>query len=150
MKTRLRMLIAEDNQDDAYLLEQAFARVPVAFHQIVGDGGEVQDYLERKGNYSDTKRYQTPNCFVIDLKMPRLDGFGLLHWLRNHSDYKCVPRIVITSSSDPRDISRAYDHGAHTTFIKPKRFSETTELIQSIGNYWLRAELFDSHTDRQQ
>lgn len=143
MKTRLRMLIAEDDPGDVFLLERTFQKIDVAYHHFVEDGLGVIEYLTRKGQFADVMRYPTPNLLLLDLAMPRLDGFGVLQWLQTHPELAVIPTIVFTGYTNPSDIKRAYDLGAHSVFIKPDTGTARNELIETIGSYWIRAQFYD-------
>ena len=85
MERNLTILIAEDSDDDAYFLRRAMEKIgwtnPV---QILTDGGEVMDYLKGDGPYQDRSRYPFPSVMFIDIKMPRVNGFEVLKWLKEH------------------------------------------------------------------
>lgn len=147
MKTRLRLLFAEDNAHDIQMLQLALERVQVAFHHIVQDGAEVIDYLQQNDRYSNRQQFKQPNCLVLDLSMPRMDGFEVLKWINNHPEHKFLPRIVLTGHRSPDMVRRAYEFGANTVFFKTTRADATINLVQTIGNYWLNALLYEPKSD---
>jgi CheY-like chemotaxis protein len=132
MKNKI-VLIAEDNQDDFFLVQRAFRRadIPVEL-KWVKDGSEAKAYL------SDIGRMQpAPALILADLKMPRMDGFELLTWVRSNPSLRRIPFVVLTSSSQNPDINRAYDMGANSYLVKPSRFEELMSLSQGLKDYWL-------------
>src|SRR2546427_3883125 len=104
------VLIVEDNPDDFMLLERAFARanIPARLHWA-RDGVEAKAYLSGEGEYMDRRRYELPSVVLADLKMPRMDGFDLLVWMRSKPLLRRIPYVVLTSSNQGPDINRAYD-----------------------------------------
>jgi CheY-like chemotaxis protein len=139
MKSRLHILIAEDNAEEIRLLDQAFKKVNVAYYHIVHDGTEVVDYLQGKGRYSDTQKFVRPNCLIIDLDMPRMNGFEVLKWMKENPRDAIIPTLVITSKPTPATVKTAYDMGAQTVFARPVTPEQTVELLETLGTYWVRA-----------
>jgi CheY-like chemotaxis protein len=135
-----RVLIAEDDPSDVFLLQRAFtaAQVPATLH-VVRDGQEAIDYLEGQDSYSDRSTYPLPDLLLLDLKMPRLNGFDVLNWLRNKPGLKRLMVTVLTSSDQPKDINRAYDLGANSYLLKPHALAELSELIKRVQKYWLES-----------
>jgi CheY-like chemotaxis protein len=131
------ILVAEDTEDDALLLERALQRVglqnPV---QIVTDGEELLDYLRGDGRYADREVYPLPRILFTDLKMPRVDGFEVLKWVQKNPEFAVVPTIVFSNSSDPQDIQRAYQLGAHAYRVKPADVSRLEEMLRVTYEFW--------------
>jgi CheY-like chemotaxis protein len=127
------ILAAEDEETDALILRLAFERARVTNPLIVvGDGQEAIDYLEGRGAYADRAAYPLPVLLLLDLKMPRLSGFDVLAWLATRSDFKELPAIVLSSSSDDSDIRRAKAAGARDYFVKPHNLSELVTIMQTV------------------
>ena len=133
-----KVLIAEDDPGDAFLLQRAFAaaQVPATLY-FVGDGQEAIDYLGGTGAYSDRKTYPLPDLMLLDLKMPKLNGFDVLTWIRQQPGLKRLPVTVLTSSDQPQDINRAYDLGANSYLLKPHGSQELSDLVGRVQKYWL-------------
>ncbi len=136
---RKRVLIAEDDAGDVFLLQRAFAaaQVPASLH-FVRDGQEAIDYLEGESEFGDRKTYPLPDLMLLDLKMPRLNGFDVLSWVRQQPGLKRLVTIL-TSSDQPQDINRAYDLGANSYLLKPHSSNELSELVKRVEKYWLEA-----------
>src|SRR5215469_16308856 len=117
------ILLVEDEENDATLVKMAFNRNnlqnPV---QWVQDGLEAIAYLNGEGVYADRAKYPFPEVLILDLKMPRMSGLELLSWIREHPEYRVIPRIIMTSSRLERDIESAYTLGANTYMVKPSSF----------------------------
>jgi CheY-like chemotaxis protein len=138
MRARKAILVAEDSQEDAYILKRAFEEIgcdaPLLF---VKDGQEALDYLAGTGEYDDRKTYPLPRLMLLDLKMPKLDGFDVLGWLQNQPKLKTLPVTVLTSSDQDKDVDRAYGLGANSYLVKPDSYNGFVEIVQKLRAYWL-------------
>jgi CheY-like chemotaxis protein len=136
--THKEVLIAEDDPGDIFLLQRAFtaAGVRASLH-FVRDGQEAIDYLGGEANYADRTTYPLPDLMLLDLKMPRLNGFDVLQWLRQQPGLKRLLVTILTSSDQARDIDRAYDLGVNSYLLKPHGSSDLAELVQRVQRYWL-------------
>jgi CheY-like chemotaxis protein len=133
-----RVLIAEDDPSDIFLLQRAFtaAAVPASLH-FVRDGQEAIDYLGGEASFSDRATYPLPDLMLLDLKMPRLNGFDVLEWLRKQPGLRRLLVTILTSSDQARDIDRAYDLGANSYLLKPHGTHELSDLVTRLQRYWL-------------
>ena len=136
--TAKRVLIAEDDPSDVFLLQRAFnaSGVPATLH-FVRDGQEAIDYLGGEADYSDRAAYPLPDLMLLDLKMPRLNGFDVLEWLRKQPGLRRLLVTILTSSDQATDIDRAYDLGANSYLLKPHGSHELTDLVNRLQRYWL-------------
>jgi CheY-like chemotaxis protein len=141
-ETAKKVLVAEDDPSDVFLLQRAFAAasVPASLH-FVRDGQEAIDYLTGEADYSDRATYPLPDLMLLDLKMPRLNGFDVLEWLRKQPGLKRMLVTILTSSDQARDIDRAYDLGANSYLLKPHGSQELNELVERVQRYWLELNL---------
>jgi CheY-like chemotaxis protein len=132
------ILVAEDLDSDAKLLQMAFHRagidVPICF---VRDGTEAIEYLKVGSTPSTGQRQSMPAMFLLDLKMPRMDGFEVLEWLRGQSGLKRLVVIVLSASDLKMDVNRAYDLGANSYLVKPHDFDLLEGLARNLRQYWL-------------
>ena len=135
---RKKVLVAEDDAGDVFLLQRAFtlSEVPAALH-FVRDGQEAIDYLGGKAAFADRKTHPLPDLLLLDLKMPRLNGFDVLEWLRQQPGLKRLLVTILTSSDQPQDINRAYDLGANSYLLKPHNSQELSDLVSRVQQYWL-------------
>ena len=133
------VLLADDDENVHLLMRRAFLKAGV-FHVInmVQDGNEAVDYLTGNGLYSDRAAYPLPLLLLLDLDMPGKHGFDVLQWIRAESDVKRMVVVVFSTSDEPGDINRAYDLGANSYLVKPRRLNEFTELAVSLDEYWLK------------
>src|SRR5438067_413418 len=136
-KRRQTILLAEDDGDAVLLLKMACARSrlinPI---QVVGDGGQVIAYLGGEGIYGDRARFPMPCLLLLDLKIPNKNGFDVLSWLRSHAGVHRLPVVVLTSSTDPSDINRAYHLGANSYAVKPAAFDTFIDLLNRLECWW--------------
>src|ERR1041385_7847662 len=108
MKKSEHILLAKDNESDALLLKRAIEAADInASLQIVRDGQEAVDYLKGVSPFSDRVQHPLPKLMLLDLRMPRLDGFQVLNIVRPQLGMTTLPVIVLTNSEDPADIRRA-------------------------------------------
>jgi CheY-like chemotaxis protein len=132
------MLLVEDDPNDILLIQRAFAKACLVNPlKVVRDGEEALNYLSGSGEFADRGRYPLPSLILLDLKLPRKSGLEILQWLRQQPNLKHIPVIVLTSSKESSDVSRAYDLGANSYLVKPVGFEGLLELVKSIGMYWM-------------
>ena len=119
-KRELTILLVEDSPDDAFFFRRALDKtgLKVALH-VAGDGEDAIDYLTNRGRFNDATRYVLPDVVFIDLKMPHINGFELLQWIRAQFAETPFRALALTSSDEPQDRKRALDLGAHGYFLKP-------------------------------
>jgi len=138
MPAREAILIADDSDEDAFILERAFRRtgcdLPLRF---VKDGQEAMDYLAGEGKFGDRTAHPLPRLMILDLKMPKADGFDVLGWLQNQPTLKLLPVTVLSSSDEDRDVDRAYALGANSYVVKPASFGGIVSLVETLKAYWL-------------
>ena len=132
------ILVAEDDPTDAYFFERAFKRagISVVLH-FVRDGQEVIDYLQGEGQFADRTRHPLPQLLLLDLKMPRLNGFEVLEWVRQQPGFNGLQIVIFSSSGEPKDINRAYGLGANWYLVKPHSMDELTALVGRFKKFWL-------------
>src|ERR1051325_1929964 len=120
MPNRLKLLVAEDSNEDVFLLERALQQTGVAINaRFVSDGQEAVDYLEGVGEFGNRQAYPMPALIMLDLKMPRFNGFDVLNWMKSQPEHRRTPVIIFSSSDDRGDIDRAYELGASCYMAKP-------------------------------
>jgi CheY-like chemotaxis protein len=135
------ILVAEDDLTDAYFFERAFKRagIPVVLH-FVRDGQEVLDYLQGVGQFADRTAHPVPQLVLLDLKMPRLDGFEVLEWVRKQPGFNGLQMVIFSSSDEPRNINRAYDLGTNWYLVKPHSMEELNALVGRFKKFWLEGD----------
>ena len=133
------ILLAEDEEDYVLLIQRAFAqaKIPNPMH-VVWNGQEAIAYLKGEGKYSNREEYPLPDLFLLDLKMPRVNGFEVLRWLRAQPGLAPLRVLVLTSSDAIRDVNDAYKLGANSFLVKPMDFQDFAQLSRLIQEFWLK------------
>jgi two-component system, response regulator len=132
------ILLVEDNPSDVALTRRALERSHVANTMVVaGDGQDALDYLFCTGAYASRNPSEMPAVVLLDLKLPRVDGFGVLKRLRSDDRTRRLPVVVLTSSSQEQDVAASYDLGVNSYMRKPVDFHQFAEAIRQLGLYWL-------------
>jgi CheY-like chemotaxis protein len=139
-KDRPLILLFEDDDNDVLLMQRALKKAAIESPVIVvRDGQEGIDYMEGSGKYHNRSYYSLPDIIILDLKMPRKTGLEFLEWMQAHPKLRVIPTILLSSSKEDSDISKAYDLGVNTYFVKPCCFAESVELVKAMQQYWIRA-----------
>jgi CheY-like chemotaxis protein len=132
------VLLCEDDPDDVLLTQIAFEKARLANPlQIARDGEEAIAYLQGEDRFADRTQFPLPILILLDLKMPKLDGFHVLQWLRSRPELNRLAVAIMTSSDHDPDISRAYELGADSYLIKPPDAEALLALVQRLRAYWL-------------
>jgi len=132
------ILMVEDNPNDAQLLDRQL-QLSALKHKlhIVPDGREAIHYLTRAGQHQGLNSFRPPCLLIIDLKVPSVDGFALIEWVRKDSQTSQIPIIVYSGSASPEDVQRAYAVGANAYFAKltgPGHYNLLFDAIQEFCN----------------
>ena len=141
MKINFPILIAEDDAGDTAILKRALREVGFnnPFH-VSPDGPDVVKYLRGEEPYDDRKKHLFPRILIMDLKMPGMDGFELLEWIRDHRECSVIPRVILSTSRDPRNIQRAYQLGVNSYIYKPPTFEGLVNRLDLVFHYWEMCE----------
>lgn len=103
----------------------------------LSDGEEAIAYLSHSGKYADRQEYPLPSLILLDLKLPRIGGFEVLRWIREKSDFPCIPVVMMTVSDEMKDVQEAYRRGAQSFLIKPILADDLKELLKTWEKHWL-------------
>src|SRR5260221_2758040 len=134
------ILVADDEKNDIFFLRRAFQEAGLNALIIgVPDGEEAEKFLAGEDSFSDRSRFPIPGLLVLDVKMPKRDGFDVLKWLQGRDDLRDLTVVMLSSSSQDSDIQRARELGARDYFVKPSDFDQLTELVQTIAQRWLNS-----------
>lgn len=126
----LYLLHVEDDDNDAFFVERAFANAKINLAiQRVSDGQSAIDYLSGTGKYKDRDQYPLPQIMLLDLKLPLRDGFEVLEWARDQQEFRSLPIIVLSSSAEPKDTIKASRLGATAYVVKMIGFRDLLEKI---------------------
>lgn len=131
------ILIADDDADDRMFLEQALRQSGYT-HEIhtVEDGEELLDYLRGQGRYQ-SKDMRWPTLLILDLNMPRKNGFQALSEIKDDNKLRRLPVVVMTTSAADEDVIKTYNLGVNSFITKPFNFNRLVEIISALKIYWL-------------
>ncbi len=132
----IRLLLVEDDEADILLAQRAFERANI-WNQVdvVRDGREMLDYLNNKGDYTDTARYPRPDLILLDLNMPGIDGREALETMLQDPKLKAIPVVIISTSDYERDIEFGRAHGVQHYIIKPIQVDNILETCSAIRDF---------------
>jgi len=132
------ILLVEENPDDVALTMRAFKRShlmnPIC---VARDGVEALDFLFARNEYQSRATQALPTLVILDLKLPKLDGLGVLKAIRADERTKFLPVVILTSSKEEQDLVSGYELGANSYVRKPVDFAEFIEAAKVLGIYWL-------------
>jgi CheY-like chemotaxis protein len=129
------ILIVEDNRADRRLVEDLLKKGKVLVDLNSAEDGEVaMAYLKKEGQYKDAK---TPDLILLDLNMPKKNGFEVLEEMKSDENLKRIPVIVMTISKEDEDVLKSYNLHANAYIVKPVEINQFVEAVKSIENFWL-------------
>jgi two-component system, response regulator len=132
------ILLVEDNPDDAALTVRALKKNKIGIELVVAqDGVEALDYLFGQGSFAGRDTREMPQVVLLDLKLPKLDGLGVLKRLRADQRTKLLPVVILTSSNEEEDRLNGYGLGANSYVRKPVDFDAFVAAAAQLGLYWL-------------
>jgi CheY-like chemotaxis protein len=144
MLDHVPILLAEDDKNDIFLMRRAFDSAgylnPLC---VVHNGQEVLDYLEGSGQFADRDKFPLPGLLLLDLKMPLMDGFDVLAWLRQRTQFENLPVVVLTASKLDEDVFKSRSLGVFDYRVKPHAFEDLVKLLDDVRKCWL-----DERTNR--
>jgi two-component system response regulator len=138
MMTDKIILLVEDNPDDVDLTIRALEKNNIANEVVVAhDGEEALEYLTATGTYALRSASDLPQVVLLDLKLPKVSGLDVLRAVRESPRTRLLPVVILTSSSEERDIIASYNLGANSYIRKPVDFDQFLEAVRELGLYWL-------------
>ncbi len=134
MSRLTEILIVEDNPAEMRIMQEALqdARLPNRLHGA-HDGVEAMAFLHREGQFKDAKR---PDLILLDLKMPNKGGLEVLAEIKSDPDLRSIPTVILSSSTMPSDVARAYDLQANGFVVKPTDLDELIAIVGGLEAYW--------------
>jgi CheY-like chemotaxis protein len=136
------LLIAEDSDEDFEVLQLLIRQMEVQnpIYRCT-NGDRVLEFLYQEGDFDDPKKAPRPSVILLDLNLPGVDGRELLEQLKQDQNFKEIPIVVFTTSSNPRDIKFCYQNGANGYLIKPVDSEELERTVQAFVSFWLESNV---------
>ena len=131
------ILLVEDEEDHAELIMNGLQEDGHLMNEIkwVENGQEAIDYIKHRGKYNQ-ENAPIPGLVLLDIKLPRKDGFLVLQEIKSEERYKAIPIVMLTTTSTSDDIQKALKLGANDYIVKPIRFQDFVEKVKGLGHYW--------------
>ncbi len=130
----INILLVEDNPSDILLTKEIMIERKLHMHlDVVEDGVECIEFLRREGDFHDVKR---PDIILLDLNMPKKNGIEVLEEIKQDSDLKLIPVVVLTSSKAEEDIIKSYENYANAFITKPVDFDQFVKIIEIFDDFW--------------
>lgn len=128
------VIIVDDDPYDALQSEGVVDELQPRFEvQILTSGEDLVAYLQGEGLYKDRSHYPRPGLVLLDLKMPRMDGFAVLEWLKGHPEHADIPIVVLSGFADMvAEVTRAYGQGAHSFLPKPIQQRDLQSIVSLL------------------
>lgn len=135
-----RILLVEDNEGDILLTKEAFEESKVNTKiSVARNGREALDFLYKKGEFANE---ETPDLILLDINIPIFNGHEVLEKIKNNSDLKTIPGIMLTTSSNQKDIDKAYRNHCNSFVNKPMDLDEFLKAILKITEFWLQLSVY--------
>jgi CheY-like chemotaxis protein len=133
------ILLVEDNESDLELTLRALKRSSIAARVVTArDGAAAIDYLFAEGSYAGRDVREVPRVVLLDLNLPKIGGIEVLRRIRADVRTKILPVVILTSSSEDKDLDSGYAAGANSYVVKPVDFTKFADAVRQLGTYWLR------------
>lgn len=134
----VQILLVEDNPNDVELTLQALRASRLANEiKVVRDGAEALDFIMCRGPHANRDINVGPKVILLDLKLPKVDGIEVLRQTKADPRTKMIPVVVLTSSTQDKDIVDSYQLGVNSYIAKPVDFQQFIEAVNHLGLYWL-------------
>ena len=134
----VEILLVEDNPHDAELALRALTKHKLANKVLhVKDGAEALEYVYSTGAYAGRQTGTNPRVVLLDLKLPKVDGMEVLRRMKSDERTRSIPVVILTSSSEERDIVESYRLGVNSYIVKPVDFDKFLTCVRELGLYWL-------------
>jgi two-component system response regulator len=134
----VEILLVEDNPNDVELALRALKKHNLANKvHVVKNGAEALEYIFGTGAYAGRDVNNKPKVVLLDLKLPKVDGLEVLRRIKADERTKVIPVVVLTSSTEERDIIESYQLGVNSYIVKPIDFDKFIDAVSELGLYWL-------------
>ena len=137
-QTGMTILMAEDDADDCLLAQEAWEEIKSGHElRFVHDGQEILDYVLHRGLYTTQQSAPRPGIILLDLNMPKKNGYEVLGVLKTNPELQTIPIIVFTTTRHIDEIIRAYKEGANAFMTKPSTFEGYRDAFRAVDHFWL-------------
>lgn len=131
----VRILLADDDPDDRRLIQEALTAIHFASHlHVVEDGEELLAFLRHAGKYAENS--PTPNLILLDVNMPRMNGWEALRVIKSDVQLRHIPVVVLAAGGEPDQVAQTYRLGGTSFIAKPQTFEALSEVLQVAAQYW--------------
>jgi CheY-like chemotaxis protein len=136
------ILLVEDNEGDVLLTIEAFEECRVKMEiSVAKNGQEALDFLFQRGAFTDAKR---PDLVLLDINIPLFNGLEVLQQIKSDPNLKKIPVIMLTTSSNQRDIDKAYENHCNSYVKKPLEIGDFLNVVKKIENFWFQITTLSS------
>ncbi|GMU91820.1 MAG: two-component system response regulator [Candidatus Hydrogenedentota bacterium] len=134
----VEILFVEDNPTNVELTLRALRKNNLANHVVVvRDGAEAIDFLYAQGTYSHRDVNQRPRLVLLDIRLPKISGLEVARRLKGDERMKSIPVVMLTSSTEERDVVESYEIGVNSFIVKPVEFDKFVQAVSELGFYWM-------------
>jgi two-component system response regulator len=138
METEIEILLIEDNSSDAELAVRELRRHKFANRiHVIDDGAQALDFIFCRGDYRSRSFSRPPKVILLDMKLPKMDGLQILAAIREDPRTRAIPVVIMTSSSEQKDLIESYKIGVNAFIQKPVDFDDFRRVIERVGMFWL-------------
>jgi two-component system response regulator len=136
--TETEILLVEDNPTDLELALQVFKKHRIANRiEVARDGAQALDFLFGEGEHAGRGTVVIPRVILLDLKLPKIGGIEVLRRIKGDPRTRAIPIVVLTSSTEEKDLLESYQLGVNSYIMKPVDFDQFSDCLRDIGMYWL-------------
>jgi CheY-like chemotaxis protein len=136
MNSTRNVLLVDDNENDVFLMHRAFKKAEFQFPlREVHNGEEAISYLNGDGVYGNRDVYPLPSMMLLDLNMPKKNGFDVLAWIKTQPQFNRLTVVITTASSRPEDVTRAFELGATSFLVKPSALAELGAMVRTLRDF---------------
>ena len=131
------ILLVEDNEADVKITLRAFQKAKVKNNiYVANDGQEALDFIHHEGKYQDPKKFPCPDLILLDINMPKMNGFEVLKKLKSNPQFNFILVVMLTSSKNEEDVMKSYQNGAVSFIPKPVDFEAFIKVVDGFNFYW--------------
>ena len=140
------ILLVEDNEADVKITLRAFKKARLRNNVfVVRDGQLALDFVYHQGEYQDKTKFPRPDLILLDINMPRLNGYEVLQKLKSDPSFCAIPVVMLTSSKNEDDVMKTYQWGATSYIQKPVDYDSFVKVVDGFNFYWNIINKLPSH-----